>query len=116
MNYQDGQPWEAWDVEVYRDFTGSSSDTSRYAEPAGSNRTDSHFQMDLNYTQNFPIGNRFNVKLRADLFNLFDSQTGYNIQNKVNGCQLRRRAGLLQPTSVCSWPWASSSSLRSNRM
>ncbi len=89
INYQDGQPWEAWDVEVYRDLltaTGSSStsDTIRFAEPAGSNRTDNHFQVDLNYTQNFPFGDRFNVKLRADLFNVFDSQTGYNVENRVN--------------------------------
>ncbi len=97
MNYQDGQPWEAWDVEVYRDFTSSSSDTSRYAEPAGSNRTDSHFQMDLNYTQNFPIGDRFNVKLTADLFNLFDSQTGYNVQNKVNSAEFGSNRDFFRP-------------------
>lgn len=84
MVYQDGQPWEAWNVEVYRHLTGSSSDTIRFAEPAGINRTDSHFQMDLNYTQNFPFGDRFNVRLRADMFNVFDNQTGYNIQPKVN--------------------------------
>jgi hypothetical protein len=82
--YQDGQPWEAWDVEVYREFTGSTSDTIRFAEPAGSNRTDSHFQMDLNYTQNFRFGSRYNIRLTADLFNLFDSQTGYNVQPAVN--------------------------------
>ena len=40
--------------------------------------------MDLNYTQNFPIGNRFNIKLRADIFNVFDSQTGYDIEPRVN--------------------------------
>ncbi len=82
--YQDGQPWEAWNVEVYRDLTGSSSDTNRYAEPAGNRRTDEHWQLDLNYTQNFRIGERFNVQLRGDVFNVFDEQTGYNIQNKVN--------------------------------
>lgn len=97
INYQDGQPWAAWDVEVYREFTSSSSDTSRYAEPAGSNRTDSHFQMDLNYTQNFPIGSRFNVKLTADLFNLFDSQTGYNIQNKVNSANFGSSRDFFNP-------------------
>ena len=82
--YQSGQPWEAWDVEVYRDLTGSSSDTSRYAEPAGSRTTDDHYQIDLNYTHNFPIGDRYNIQLRGDVFNAFDNQTGYNIQNKVN--------------------------------
>ncbi len=82
--YQSGQPWEAWDVEVYRQFTSSSSDTSRFAEPAGSRTTGDHYQVDLNYTHNFRFGNRYNVQLRADLFNVFDRQTGYNIQNKVN--------------------------------
>ena len=66
--------------------TSSSSDTSRYAEPAGSRRTKSHAQLDLNYTQNFYLGSggRYNIQLRADLFNVFDSQTGYDIQPKVN--------------------------------
>jgi len=82
--YQSGQPWEAWDVEVYREFTGSSSDTSRFAEPAGSRTTDDHYQLDLNYTQNFKLGGRYNIQARLDLFNAFDNQTGYNIQNKVN--------------------------------
>lgn len=84
--YQSGQPWEAWDVEVYRHLTSSTSDTSRFAEPAGSRRTKEHAQLDLNYTQNFYFGGdgRYNLQLRADLFNVFNSQTGYNIQNKVN--------------------------------
>jgi hypothetical protein len=84
--FQSGQPWEAWDVEVYRHLTTSSSDTIRYAEKAGSNRTGSHAQLDLNYTQNFYLGSggRYNIQLRADLFNVFDSQTGYDIQPKVN--------------------------------
>jgi hypothetical protein len=82
--FQDGQPWEEWNVLVYRDLTGSSSDTNRYAEPAGSRRTDSHFQLDLNYTHNFPFASRYNFQVRLDLFNVFDEQTGYNIQNKFN--------------------------------
>ena len=81
--FQSGEPWEAWDVEVYRSLTGSSSDTSRFAEPAGSRTTDDHYQLDLNYTQNFPIG-RYNIQVRADVFNVFDEQTGYAIQNKRN--------------------------------
>ncbi|MCB1036678.1 MAG: carboxypeptidase regulatory-like domain-containing protein, partial [Acidobacteria bacterium] len=82
--YQSGQPWEAWNVEVYRNLTGSTSDTSRYAEPAGSRTTSAHYQIDLNYTQNFKLGSRYNIQVRADVFNIFDRQTGYNIQNKVN--------------------------------
>ena len=82
--YQSGQPWEAWDVEVYRHLTGSSSDTSRYGEPAGTRTTPTHWQLDLNYTHNFEVFADHNVQLRFDAFNVFDKQTGYNIQNKVN--------------------------------
>src|SRR5262245_47446856 len=41
--YQSGQPWEIWDVEPYRSLTTSTSDVSRYAEPAGSRTTASHY-------------------------------------------------------------------------
>ncbi|MEP7011593.1 MAG: carboxypeptidase regulatory-like domain-containing protein [Acidobacteriota bacterium] len=79
--YQSGQPWETWDVEVYRALTTSTSDVNRNAEPAGSHTTDAHYQVDLNYTQNVSFG-RYNVQLRADLFNATNNQTGYNIQNQ----------------------------------
>ncbi len=95
--YQSGQPWEAWDVEVYRAFTGSSSDTSRFAEPAGSRTTSDHYQLDLNYTQDFRLGGRYNVQLRADLFNIFDRQTGYNIQNKVNSANFGEPRDFFNP-------------------
>lgn len=89
--YQSGQPWETWDVEVYRALTTSTSDVNRNAEPAGSRTTDSHYQIDLNYTQNFQFGGRYNVQLRADLFNATNNQTGYNIQNQ------KSRAGFGTP-------------------
>ena len=95
--YQSGQPWERWDVEVYRNLTGSSSDTSRYAEPAGSRTTSSHVQVDLNYTQDFKIGQRYNIQLRADLYNLLDEQTGYNIQNKVNSANFGEARSFFDP-------------------
>jgi hypothetical protein len=47
---------------------------------AGENTTSDHYQVDVNYTQNFSLGDRYNVQLRADVFNLFDKQTGYHIQ------------------------------------
>jgi len=77
--WQSGQPWEKWDGSIYE----YSSDTNRYAEEAGSNRTDEHYQLDLNYTQNFYLGSndRYTIQLRADIFNVFNKQTGYNIQN-----------------------------------
>ena len=79
--YQSGQPWEAWDATVYG-FSEGSNETARFGEPAGSRRTDDHYQLDLNYTQSFQVGGRYEIQLRGDLFNVFDKQTGYNIQNK----------------------------------
>ena len=52
---QSGQPWEPGTTSPTRSLTTSTSDTNRYAEPAGSRRSDSHYQLDLNYTQNFQL-------------------------------------------------------------
>jgi len=81
---ESGTPWEAWNYQLYSNLTTSTSDTIRYAEPAGSRRTDGHFQLDLDYTQNFPLGGHYNAQLVVDLFNVFNSQTGYNIQQSVH--------------------------------
>jgi carboxypeptidase family protein len=81
---QSGQPWEAWSFEPYIALTTSTSDTSRYAEPAGSHRTESHYQLDLNYTQNIPLPGTLKLQLVADLYNVFDKQTGYSIQPSVH--------------------------------
>ena len=35
---QSGQPWETWGYEPYIAFTTNTSDTIKYAEPAGSRR------------------------------------------------------------------------------
>lgn len=85
---QSGQPWEKWDVEVYRDVLtayGSSSTSSviRFGEPAGSRSSDAHYQLDLNYTQNLRLFHTQNLQLRVDIFNLFDKQTGYAINSNV---------------------------------
>ena len=78
---QSGQPWEVWSYEAYLPLVGTNtSDLIRYAEPAGSRRSDAHYQMDLNYTQNIRLGNRFSFQIATDLYNVFDKQTGYNIQ------------------------------------
>jgi len=82
--YQSGEPWETWDRFVYASQTGSSSDTIKYAEPAGSQTSDSHWALDLNYTHNFRFGDSHNVQVRADVYNVFDNQTGYNIHRDVN--------------------------------
>jgi hypothetical protein len=82
--FQSGQPWEAQSYEPYRNLTTSTSDSNRNAEPAGSRRMDSHWQMDLNYTQNIRLGGRLNLQIVGDLFNVFDQQTGFNIQPSVH--------------------------------
>lgn len=91
--YQSGEPWETWDRFVYASQTGSSSDTIKYAEPAGSRTSASHYQLDLNYTHYFNFGDAQNIELRADVFNVLDNQTGYNIHRDVND------AGFGQPDS-----------------
>jgi len=80
--YQSGQPWETWDGTPY----GYSSDTIRYVEKAGSHRSDDHYQLDMNYVQNFFLGSggRYNIQLRADVFNVFDNQTGYNVNPYID--------------------------------
>ena len=76
--YQSGQPWEAWDAVPYG-LPSYYSSTNRYAETAGSRRGPSHWQMDLAYTQRFDLRGQATAKLRADVYNLFDRQTGYNM-------------------------------------
>ena len=76
---QSGQPWEIWSYEPYIALTTNTSDTSRFAEPAGSKRTNPHAQLDLKYIQNFRVGPHMRFQLDADLFNVFNGQTGYNI-------------------------------------
>jgi hypothetical protein len=77
---QSGQPWETWSYEPYIGLTSNTSDLIRYAEPAGSRRSEAHYQVDLNYTQNIRLAPRANLQIVGDLFNVFDNQTGYNIQ------------------------------------
>ncbi|MEG3768227.1 TonB-dependent receptor [Alteromonas sp. 14N.309.X.WAT.G.H12] len=77
--FQSGEAWTAWDGTVY----GYSSSTSRYAEPAGSRRGASHWQVDLNYTQDWNISD-YTLKFRADVFNVFNKQTGYNYDPYVS--------------------------------
>jgi hypothetical protein len=73
--YQSGEPWETWDGSYY----GYTSSTIRYSEPAGSRTGPSHWQLDMNYTHNFRFADLHNLQLRLDLYNVFDNQTGYNI-------------------------------------
>jgi hypothetical protein len=77
---QSGQPWETWSYEPYIALTTNTSDASRYAEPAGSRHTNPHAQLDLKYVQNVPLAARLHLQVDADLFNVFNGQTGYNPQ------------------------------------
>jgi hypothetical protein len=95
---QSGQPWEMWSYEPYRALTTNTSDTNRYAEPAGSRRTDTHYQVDLNYTQNIKLKDRTQLQLVADVYNLFDRQTGYNINpNKSAGAAFGQPRSFFDP-------------------
>jgi hypothetical protein len=87
--WQSGQPWTPWDnlpwadeIALYRitnsGLGNSTSEFLRFAEPAGSRTTPSHWQLDIKYTHNFQFGDQHSVQLVADIFNLFDNQTGYN--------------------------------------
>ena len=81
---QSGQPWEKADFSLYSAFTTSVNETNKYAEPAGSQRAPSHYQVDMNYTQNFTFMKRYGAQVALDVFNLFDKQTGYNIEPRVH--------------------------------
>ena len=82
--YQSGEPWEKWDYEFYRPLVGTStSDTIRYAEPAGSRKTDAHYQFDLKYTQDIPVAS-YNFQIVADMFNILDNQTIRKVQPSVH--------------------------------
>ena len=56
---QSGQPWETHSFQPYAALTTCTSNTDRYAEPAGSHRAPSHAQLDLNYTQDVPFLKRY---------------------------------------------------------
>ena len=80
--YQSGQPWEAWDALAYG-LPSYYSSTIRHAEPAGSRRSPAHWQVDLSYRQRIDIRGGLVATLRTDLFNVFDRQTGYNMNPYV---------------------------------
>jgi hypothetical protein len=77
---QSGHPWQAESVEPYLHLTTSTVTSNRYAEPAGSRRTSAHWQLDLKYIQSFRLAGRSSVEITADLYNVFNNQTGYDPQ------------------------------------
>lgn len=93
--FQSGDVWEAWDGSLY----GYSSDTIRYAEPAGSRREASHWQLDLNYAQTFTF-NDLAFQFKADVYNVFDKQTGYNYNPYVSSTTFGEAQTLINPRRV----------------
>jgi hypothetical protein len=98
--YQSGQPWEMQSYEPYISQTTSTSDANRYAEPAGSHVSDDHYQIDLNYTQDFPIGENFNIQARLDIFNVLDNQTGYDIENRFHSAGYGTPQSFYEPRRI----------------
>lgn len=76
---QSGNAWEEWNYLIVANLTNSVSDTDKYAEPAGSRRAPGHAQLDLNYTQRVGFLKRYSGQVEADVFNINNSQTPYNI-------------------------------------
>jgi hypothetical protein len=81
---QSGQPWEIHSYEPYIALTTNTNDSNRHAEPAGSRRTDAHWQLDLNYTQSVRLKERYNAQIVLDLFNVANKQTGYDIEPRFH--------------------------------
>lgn len=97
---QSGQPWEKWDFSLYSAFTTSTNETIKYAEAAGSRRAPSHHQLDINYTQNVTLRKRTTAQVVVDVFNLYDNQTGYNIEPRVHAAGFSRPQSFFDPRRV----------------
>jgi hypothetical protein len=81
--YQSGQPYQIESYLPYTNITTSTSDTNRFAEPAGRRRTPSYNQLDFNYTQGIALPRNLNLQLLVDVFNVMDHQDGYNYESRV---------------------------------
>jgi carboxypeptidase family protein len=81
--YQSGQPFQLESALAYRNLTTSTSDTNRYAEAAGARKSPAHHQVDWNYTQNIPFRHGLNFQIAADVFNVFNKQTPYNLETRI---------------------------------
>jgi hypothetical protein len=96
---QSGQPWEMTNYEIYYSYmiSKSTSDTSRYGEPAGSRRSPKWVQLDLNYTQSVPLKGRYKLQAVFDLYNVFNSQTGYNYVQSIHSPLFNTPVSYLSP-------------------
>jgi hypothetical protein len=91
--YQSGQPYQLESVLPYRSATASTSDTNRYAEPAGRRRSPSHHQLDLKYTQDVFSWRGASLQVVADLFNAFDKQTGFDYETRIGTLTIKQTGG-----------------------
>ncbi len=84
--FQSGQPYALWSNLPYAGLPlpDGTNDTAKYAEPAGSRRSPSIHQLDLNYTQNVALIRSMNLQILFDMFNVTNTQTGYNFENRVS--------------------------------
>jgi hypothetical protein len=100
--YQSGQPWEEHNYRAYAvSIRGTStSDANRYAEPAGSRTTAEHHQVDLSYAQGIPLGDDLRLELRLDVFNLYDRQTGYDVQDNFNSASFGDPQSFYDPRRI----------------
>ncbi len=80
---ESGQKYQLESALPYRNLTYSTSETDRYAENAGSRKTPMQSDLDLNYTQTFPLTRGLNFQLAVDVFNVLNRQTGYNYADRV---------------------------------
>jgi len=94
--YQSGQPYQIEAYQPYSAYTTSTSDTDRFAEPAGRRRTPSYNQTDFNYTQSFGPIRGINMQIVVDWFNVMNHQTGYDYESRAN------TIGICDPTKSAS--------------
>jgi hypothetical protein len=97
---QSGQVWEATSVQPYVQYTSSTSATNRYAEQAGSRRTDPWYIFDLNYIQNIPLSGRYRLQAIVDVYNVFNTQTGYNYVSNLQSTLFNTPQSFLSPRRV----------------
>jgi hypothetical protein len=97
---QSGQPWETHSYLPYASLTTSTSNTDRYSEPAGSHRSPMHTQLDLNYTQDLPFLERYRAGVVFYLYNVFNKQTGYNVDPNFNSATYSQPVSFYDPVRL----------------
>jgi hypothetical protein len=101
--YQSGQPYQLESALAYRNLTTSTSDTNRYAEPAGRRKSPSHQQLDMKYSQDIAIYHGLTLQLVADVFNVFNKQTPYDYETRIGTLTFtndKNKAQVEVPTSI----------------